>query len=291
VAVRVFLDEDGDGIPGPRELMRFPGVEVVVGGRSGVTDGDGRALVAGVPAGSQQVSVRLASLPQFFEPAGVPAVAVPTASEVLQPVSLPVPGRRLHVYMASGDSISEGFGSSGSDGYRRPLRALLEGHWGAPAQVPYAGPGGGNSGEALERIDADLARFEPAWVLLQWGVNDWLVQGCQPDPRGCEVVQNLATLLERVRASGSLPVLATLTPVNVGFDAHAPESREQWVEALNEEIRALAESSGALLVDVHAAFDSAGPTADLFVDHVHPNDAGYQVIAGAYFRALTGPRP
>jgi len=291
VVVRVFLDEDGDGVQGEGELQRFPGVEVVVGGRSGVTDAEGVARVTGVPEGSQPVSLRLSSLPPFFEPAGVPPVVVPTTAEVAQPVVLPAPGRRLHVFMASGDSISEGFGSSTLEGYRRPLRVLLEEHWGAPAEVPYPGPGGGNSGEGVSRIDTDLARLEPAWVLLQWGVNDWLVEGCQPDPRSCGVVQNLATLVERVRASGSLPVLATLTPVNVGANDQAPASREEWVGILNEEIRSLAASSGALLVDVHAAFDTAGPTSELFVDHVHPNDAGYEVIAGAYFRALTGPRP
>ena len=83
----------------------------------------------------------------------------------------------------------------------------------------------------------------------------------------------------------------TLTPVNVGANDQAPAYREEWVGILNEEIRGVAASHGALLVDVHAAFDSAGPISALFVDHVHPNDAGYAVIAGAYFRALTGPRP
>jgi lysophospholipase L1-like esterase len=157
--------------------------------------------------------------------------------------------------------------------------------------VPYPGPGGGNSSEALLRIDRDLSALRPAWVLLQWGVNDWLVPGCQPDPRDCSVVQNIQSLVDRVVAAGSLPVLATLTPVNVGANGQAPESREQWVQVLNEEIREVARSSGALLVDVHAAFEGAGPTASLFVDHVHPNDAGYAVIADAYLRALTGPRP
>jgi lysophospholipase L1-like esterase len=270
--------------------MRLPGVEVVVGGRTAVSGSDGRAVVSGVSPGLQAVSVRLASLPQFFEPAGIPPVTVPATAEVAQAVTLPVPGRRLHVYMASGDSISEGLGSVRFGGYRSVLADLLASHWGAPAQVPYAGPGGGNSEEALERIGSDLADLRPAWVLLQWGVNDWLVSGCQPDPRDCEVVQNIAMLVERVRTSGSLPVLATLTPVNVGANDQAPESREQWVEILNEEIRGLAASGGALLVDVHAAFEAAGPTSELFVDHVHPNDAGYAVIADAYFRALTGPR-
>lgn len=290
VPVLVFLDEDGDGLPGPEELVRFPGVEVVVGGRSGVTGSDGRVVVSGVPAGTQAVSVRLPTLPPFFEPAAVAAVSVPVASEVAQPVILPAPGRRLHVYLSSGDSISEGFGSSGG-GYREPLAARLEAHWGAPVQVPYPGPGGGNSGEALQRIDADLAESRAAVTLLQWGVNDWLLQDCQPDPLACAVVSNIETLVERVKAAGSLPVLATLTPVNVGVNDQAPAWREEWVRTVNDEIRAIAASRGALLVDVHAAFDDAGPLRDLFVDHVHPNDAGYEIIADAYFRALTGPRP
>jgi lysophospholipase L1-like esterase len=62
------------------------------------------------------------------------------------------------------------------------------------------------------------------------------------------------------------------------------------VARTNELIRALAREEGALLVDLHAAFQRSADPSSLFSDHVHPNDDGYDVIATAYFEALTRPR-
>jgi hypothetical protein len=58
---------------------------------------------------------------------------------------------------------------------------------------------------------------------------------------------------------------------------------------MNEQIAPMARAQGAVLVDVHAAFLAAGDLTRLFVDHVHPNDAGYQIVAKTFFDAITQP--
>jgi len=291
VSVVVFFDENENGNLDPQELGRLPDVEVQIGGRIGVSViGSGTAVVPGVPEGDQTASVVLASLPMFFEAGEPRSVSVPATAPLEIPVIRPVGTNIKHAYMAAGDSISEGFGSSSGEGYRRLLARRLEVHWGPQAFVWYPGPGGGTSEDGLERIDNDLVNERPAYTFVQWGVNDWLNIECQADPTACDVLANLRAILDRVRAANSKPVLATITPTNVGASEQAPPEREEWVRLLNEEIRALALEQGALLVDVHAAMVAAGPTAALFADHVHPNDAGYEVIADAYFRAITGRR-
>ena len=65
-------------------------------------------------------------------------------------------------------------------------------------------------------------------------------------------------------------------------------------DQMNDLIKGLAKSKGALLADLNAAFKAKGNLPALFSDDpqgVHPNDAGYDVIADAFFKTIAGPRP
>ena len=83
---------------------------------------------------------------------------------------------------------------------------------------------------------------------------------------------------------------AAIIPTNIGYDGNAPESRDVWVRQANELIKAMAREEGAQVVDLYAAFMRAPSLKALFVDHVHPNPAGYEIIAQTYFDTLTKPR-
>jgi lysophospholipase L1-like esterase len=58
---------------------------------------------------------------------------------------------------------------------------------------------------------------------------------------------------------------------------------------MNELIKTMARQEGAALADSYGAFTKAGNLPSLFADHVHPSDAGYQLIAGAFFLAIARP--
>jgi lysophospholipase L1-like esterase len=85
----------------------------------------------------------------------------------------------------------------------------------------------------------------------------------------------------------SLPVLGTVPPVN---PARAPESRNRWNDELNVGIKALGQQEQVLVADLNAEMKAAGNLAALFDDDVHPNDAGYQLLAQAWFKAITRGR-
>jgi hypothetical protein len=60
---------------------------------------------------------------------------------------------------------------------------------------------------------------------------------------------------------------------------------------MNDLIKNLARSEGAMLADVFAAFPSnASERARYFADDVHPNDAGYALIAEGFLKAFTTGR-
>ena len=205
--------------------------------------------------------------------AGTLASAVSAADEAPRP----------HTYMAFGDSITEGAGSSDELGYRPRLEAALRDRFGQ-ALVINEGTPAADSRRGQRTIAAALRRHRPAATLILLGTNDW-----DDTPREPASTANaLRRIVREVKAHGSRPYLATIPPTNTGFDANVPPARNEWVARTNVLIRELARDEGAVLVDLHAAFVSAGAPAALFADGVHPNDAGYAVIANSFFEALTG---
>ena len=59
---------------------------------------------------------------------------------------------------------------------------------------------------------------------------------------------------------------------------------------MNVGIKALGQQEQVLVADLNAEMKSAGSLPGLFADDVHPNDAGYQLLAQAWFKAITRGR-
>ena len=94
-------------------------------------------------------------------------------------------------------------------------------------------------------------------------------------------------LIHNVKDFGSLPVLSTIIPVNPNLQ---PAARNDWVRAQNGFLKDLARAEGIPLADPAKLFFAQSNLASLFSDGVHPNDAGYDLIAQAFFEGVTGPR-
>lgn len=285
VVVVVFYDENDNGSLDPRELVRLPDVEVTAGGRSARTEkGTGRAVIRGVPAGTQTVAIKPGTLPPFYAAGSPAAVTLPLGqgSEIQLPATLDIGDNVPNVYMAFGDSITRGDGAATGGSYPAQLQSLLAAYLG-DAQVNNRGADATNSYEAIERLDRNLRGSHPAFTLILYGTNDWHVIGCQDDAPACNTVDNLRTVIQGVKAFHSLPFLATLPPAN---PALAPASRNQWVKDINELLKPMAREEGAVVADVHAAFLKQQDLPSLFSDDVHLNQAGYAVIAQAFLDAI-----
>ena len=187
--------------------------------------------------------------------------------------------------MGFGDSITVGDGSSDGNGYRVRLQTMLAAYFGQ-ATVINEGVGGTLTGFGARRLVATLSQVKPAYTLIQYGTNDYSNPQCSaggPDPP-CPSVNNLRKMVRDVRAAQSLPFLATIIPTDPDFN---PPERNQWVSDLDDRIRAAAAEEGAVLVDLEAAFLASGSLSGLYSDSLHPNDGGYEIMAQAFFKALT----
>ncbi len=290
VEVVVFYDENGNGQLDADEAGRVPGVVVSLGGRTGRSAVlTGEATLAGVPAGPQELAVRAETLPPFYSAPAPIGVTVPARATLPVPLRLAIAGNVPNRYMAFGDSITVGDGSSDGQGYRPLLEDQLRQHFGT-GQVANEGIDGTRTDQGAARLGAALSRQQPAYTLIHYGTNDWNkcanIEACPP-----VTAANLRSMVQQVKAAAGLPVLATIIPANVGYDERVPPQRNEYVAAQDRLIRDVAAQEGALLVDLEAAFYRAAGSdlSQLFSDHVHPNDRGYQVMASEFFKAISGP--
>jgi lysophospholipase L1-like esterase len=286
VVVSLFYDEDGDGHLGSEEHVRVPNATVVIGPCTARTlPGTGIALVQGIPFGVQSVAVQTESLPPYWLPAPLTVVSVPEQGEVRIPMTLAAGDDRVaNQYVAFGDSITRGQGSSTKEGYPPVLESTLRTTLGA-AWVANRGEDGSFSSDGAKRVKTPLKHLKPGHVLILYGTNDWNSPECQVAPAAaCYTIDQLRLIIETVKDWGSLAVLATLPPVSVNT------GRNVWIEEMNVLIKALGREQAVPVVDSYAAFRQAAVLQTLFADDVHPNDAGYQVLAQAFARVLTNGR-
>ena len=145
---------------------------------------------------------------------------------------------------------------------------------------PYVnrGIGGQTTPQMLVRFHQDVIALRPSVVVILAGTND--IAG-NTGPSTVEMIEdNLAGMAEMARANGIQVVLCSVLPV---FDypwrpglQPAPK-----ILALNAWMKHYADSTGSVYVDFHSAMrdERNGMRADLASDGVHPNEAGYKIMA------------
>lgn len=211
-----------------------------------------------------------------------------------------------------GDSITEGYGSSGG-GYRVELfRQANEGNHditfvgtlqNGPNMVGnvifpknHQGHGGytidtdgGHSGISGSITQNALSMFHPHIVLLMIGTND--ING-NVDVNNAP--KRLGTLIDDIttRAPDTLLVVATIVPVNSSGTNQAVITYNNGVKDVVE--ARIDQGKHVQLLDNYAAiFEKANWQTALMKDKdiLHPNDAGYEVLGGSFYDAIESYLP
>jgi lysophospholipase L1-like esterase len=284
----VFYDENGNGVADPAEAVRLPSVGVAVGGVAGSTAAGGRFSLPSVPNGAQAAQARPDALPPYFTPGAPLAVSVPPTGDVAVPAVLALGGRaKPNVYLAFGDSITWGQGSSDGAGYTDILQADLRSYWGK-AGVTRDGVPGTKSNRGESRLGASLGTHRPAYLLILYGTNDWNDPECRNE-FPCYTVTALRSMVLQARDAGAFPVVGTIPPVNPSYADRDAAARSDWVKRMNDLVRAMAKQERAVIAEVHGDFLKQPSLPPLFEDFLHPNDTGFRLIARSFFDAITKP--
>ncbi len=195
--------------------------------------------------------------------------------------ALPPPKAGEQRVVFFGDSITDGWSSPASGGF-------------FPGR-PYVnrGIGGQATSQMLLRFRADVVALKPRAVVILAGTNDVAGNAGRTTPEAIEA--NLADMAELAQVHGIRVVLASLlpisddkkdprgTPINRSTD-RPPET----LRALNRWLADYARANRHLYLDYASAVSDARGMlrSELTDDGLHPNAAGYAVMAPLAERAI-----
>lgn len=160
---------------------------------------------------------------------------------------------------------------------------------------PYIGRGisGQTTPQMLVRFHQDVVALKPKVVLILAGTND--IAG-NTGPATLEMIENnLASMAELAQANGIRVVMASVLPA-YGYSWRPEVQPAKTIVALNSWISDYAREHGAIYLDFHSAMvdERLGLRKELSPDGVHPNEAGFRVMAPlaekAIQAALSSPR-
>lgn len=159
-----------------------------------------------------------------------------------------------------GDSLTYGTGAGKEMDYPSQLSKMI----GTP--VINAGVPGDTTARALQRLERDVLSKTPDLVLITLGGND-LKNGVAKN----RAFQNLRIIVESIQKTGARVILG-----GIKF----PIRDRGFGRAYQE----LSEETGAVLIT--NIFDGIMGNRKLMSDPIHPNDAGYQIIAERFHEAM-----
>jgi lysophospholipase L1-like esterase len=287
VSFTAFLDENSNRALESNELTRIPSVELIAGtSKASTSPLTGQATIQ-VPEGTLTLDVNPSSLPPFFRPPASGSISLPPSGMVNVPITAPAGSNRPMVYMGFGDSITNGDPDvPDGNGYRGFLQTMLRNHFVA-GEIVNEGIDGTNTDRGAARIGDSLSRVRPAFTLILYGTNDW--NQCKEPPQ-CVTIPSLRSMVQQVNARGGHAFVGAIIPVNVGYDDRTPPSRQAWVIEMNALIRQMADQEGAVYVDLFNPLAKSGLSGPaLYVDHLHPTEPGYRIMAQTWFDAITKP--
>ena len=182
----------------------------------------------------------------------------------------PGAGEARAVFM--GDSITEGWGQHGAAA--APGRAEF-----FPGK-PYVtrGISGQTTPQMLVRFRPDVINLQPKIVVILAGTND-IAENTGKETLE-EIEGNIASMSELARANGIRVVLCSVLPVS-DYRWHLGLQPVPKIKALNAWIMGHAAKNGHIYVDYHSSMvnGEGGMKAELSPDGVHPNKAGYEIMA------------
>jgi lysophospholipase L1-like esterase len=151
------------------------------------------------------------------------------------------------------------------------------------------GIGGQTTSQMLVRFRQDVINVQPKVVVILAGTND--IAGNTGPISNEDIVANLASLAELARANRIRVIFSSILPVH----NYTPESQELFSQrsperilALNRWLKDYSSANGLIYLDYFSLMidDKSMLKRDLAQDGLHPNKAGYAIMAPLAEKAI-----
>jgi len=159
-----------------------------------------------------------------------------------------------------GDSLTYGTGAGKGMDYPSQLSKMIS------KPVINAGVPGDTTARALQRLERDVLTYSPDWVLITLGGND-LKNGIAKDT----AFENLKVIVESIQGQGAHVIIGGL---------HIPMRDRGFGRGYKK----LADETGATLIP--NILEGIMGNRQLMSDPIHPNGAGYRIVAERFYKVL-----
>jgi lysophospholipase L1-like esterase len=189
--------------------------------------------------------------------------------------ALPAPAAGEQRVVFFGDSITDSWG-------RRPGTGTFF------LGKPYVNRGisGQTTPQLVVRFQQDVVHLQPAVVVILAGTNDILGNTGPSTPEMTE--DNFASMAAIARQNGIRVVLASITPV-YAYSWKPSVQPVSTIHEINQWLKAYCAREHFVYLDYYSALvdDQGGMRPGLSFDGVHPNAAGYAIMAPLAEAAIT----
>ena len=166
----------------------------------------------------------------------------------------------FEVIICFGDSLTYGIGASRSMDFPSQLARMIQ------KPVINTGLPGDTTASALQRLERDVLSKDPDIVLITLGGNDFL-NGVSKEV----TFSNLKKIVESIQARGANVIIGGLK-----FPSRDQELSDGYEELVHQ--------TGSMLIPNIFANIIGNP--ELMSDAIHPNNAGYTIIAKRFYEAM-----
>ena len=171
-----------------------------------------------------------------------------------------------------------------------------------PAQsikIINAGIPGHRADDGIARFDHDVAKWNPDWVMIMFGMNDGGYETLSSDDRFAEYQNNMQQLVAMTRTIDANPIIISPTP----FDYQTSQNRQtddsyrfrgksfaadydKTLSVYTSWCRKLADQEKLIFINLHAALNEhlrkerdSNPFFTLMPDAIHPDPSGHVLMA------------